>query len=99
MRVTKHIEKANETLLSFEIIPPRRGGDINALLSVLEDLVKFNPPYIDITSHAAEVLYEETANGEFKVKVKRKRPNRKVHYPHIRYLSIWENIPVNYMVR
>lgn len=74
MRVTEHIEKANETLISFEIIPPKRGGDIKALLSVLEDLVKFNPPYIDITSHAAEVLYEETSGGEFKVKVKRKRP-------------------------
>lgn len=74
MRVTEHIVKANETLISFEIIPPKRGGDIKALLSVLEDLVKFNPPYIDITSHAAEVLYEETSGGEFKVKVKRKRP-------------------------
>ncbi len=74
MRVTEHIAKANETLISFEIIPPKRGGDIKALLSVLEDLVKFNPPYIDITSHAAEVLYEETSGGEFKVKVKRKRP-------------------------
>lgn len=74
MRVTEHIAKANETLISFEIIPPKRGGDIKALLGVLEDLVKFNPPYIDITSHAAEVLYEETSGGEFKVKVKRKRP-------------------------
>ncbi|MEN8138701.1 MAG: methylenetetrahydrofolate reductase [Bacteroidota bacterium] len=74
MRVTEHLLKANETLISFEIIPPKRGGDIKALLSVLDDLVKFNPPYIDITSHAAEVLYEETASGEFKVKVKRKRP-------------------------
>lgn len=74
MRVTEHLAKANETLISFEIIPPRRGGDIKELLSVLEDLVGYNPPYIDITSHAAEVLYEETANGEFQVKVKRKRP-------------------------
>lgn len=74
MRVTEHLDKANETLISFEIIPPKRGGDIKQLLGVLEDLVKYNPPFIDITSHAAEVLYEETADGGFEMKIKRKRP-------------------------
>ena len=74
MRVTEHLAKANETLISFEIIPPKRGGNIKELLSTLEDIVKYNPPYIDITSHAAEVIYEETSTGEFKMKVKRKRP-------------------------
>ena len=74
MRVTEHLEKANETLISFEIIPPKRGGNIKELLSTLEDIVKYNPPYIDITSHAAEVIYEETSTGEFKMKIKRKRP-------------------------
>lgn len=74
MRVTEHIAKANETLISFEIIPPKRGGNIKQLLSTLEDITKYNPPYIDITSHAAEVIYEETATGEFKMKIKRKRP-------------------------
>ena len=74
MKVTEHLAKSNETLISFEIIPPKRGGDIKQLLSVLEDVVKFNPKYIDITSHAAEVIYEETATGDFKMRVKRKRP-------------------------
>jgi len=74
MRVTEHLQKAKETLISFEIIPPKRGGDIKQLLSVLEDLVKYNPPFIDITSHAAEILYEETAEGGFTMKIKRKRP-------------------------
>ena len=43
-------------------------------MSVLEDIVKYNPPFIDITSHAAEVMYEETPNGGYQMKVKRKRP-------------------------
>ncbi len=74
MKVTEHLDKAKEPLISFEIIPPKRGGDIHQLLSVLEDIVKYNPPFIDITSHAAEIVYEETKNGEFQMKVKRKRP-------------------------
>ena len=43
-------------------------------MSVLDVLAKYNPPFIDITSHAAEVIYEETNSGDFRVKVKRKRP-------------------------
>lgn len=74
MKVTEHLAKSNETLISFEIIPPKRGGDIKQLLAVLDDIIKYHPPFIDITSHAAEVIYEETKSGEMKMKVKRKRP-------------------------
>lgn len=74
MKVIEHLDKAKETLISFEIIPPKRGGNIKKLLGALEDLVKFNPPFIDITSHAAEVIHEETSGGEFRMKIKRKRP-------------------------
>ncbi|MDF1612859.1 methylenetetrahydrofolate reductase [Stygiobacter electus] len=74
MKVIEHLEKANNTLISFEIIPPKRGGNVKQLLQVLDDLVKYNPPFIDITSHAAEVMYEETPDGSLQMKVKRKRP-------------------------
>jgi len=73
MRVTEHFERAEEPLISFEIIPPRRGGDLNSLLGLIEDLSRHRPPFIDITSHAAEVVYEETPTGVQK-RVKRKRP-------------------------
>ena len=73
MKVIEHLEKAINPLISFELIPPKRGGDIKDLLSVLDDITKYNPPFIDITSHAAEVIYEETATG-IKKKIKRKRP-------------------------
>ena len=73
MKVIEHLEKAKKPLVSFEIIPPKRGGDIKSLLATVDDISKFNPPFIDITSHAAEVVYEETPNGITR-KVKRKRP-------------------------
>jgi len=73
MKVIEHLEKAKEPLISFELIPPKRGGDIKSVLSVLDAIMKYNPPFIDITSHAAEVIYEETPGG-IKKKVKRKRP-------------------------
>ncbi|MFA8342896.1 MAG: methylenetetrahydrofolate reductase [Rhodothermaceae bacterium] len=74
MKVVEHLEKAKNPLISFEIIPPKRGGDIKQLLATLEDIVKYNPPFIDITSHAAEVVYEEKDGGGISVKMKRKRP-------------------------
>lgn len=73
MKVIEHLEKATEPLISFEIIPPKRGGDIRGILAVLDDIIKYRPPFIDITSHSAEVVYEETPAGIKKI-IKRKRP-------------------------
>jgi methylenetetrahydrofolate reductase (NADPH) len=73
MKVTEHLDRATRPLISFEIIPPLRGGDIKGLLELIDDLVEHNPPFIDITSHSAEVIYEETSRG-IERRVKRKRP-------------------------
>lgn len=73
MKVIEHLERAKNPLISFEIIPPKRGGDIKGLFTILDDIIKYNPPFIDITSHSAEVIYEETDEG-IRKKVKRKRP-------------------------
>lgn len=73
MKVIEHLARATRPLISFEIIPPLRGGNVTGLLALIDDLVKYNPPFIDITSHAAEVIYEETPQG-IQRRVKRKRP-------------------------
>jgi len=73
MKVTEHLARAKQPLISFEIIPPKRGGDIRSLLKVIDDIIEYSPPFIDITSHAAEVIYEETPGG-IKKRIKRKRP-------------------------
>ncbi|MDH3470105.1 MAG: methylenetetrahydrofolate reductase [Acidimicrobiia bacterium] len=73
MKVTEHLEQATKPLISFEIIPPQRGGDLSRMLTLIEDLAVHRPPFIDITSHAAEVIYEETPTG-YQKRVKRKRP-------------------------
>jgi methylenetetrahydrofolate reductase (NADPH) len=73
MKVIEHLKKTDRPLISFELIPPMRGGDIKKIFSIIEDLLIFKPPFIDITSHAAEVVYEETSTG-IKKKIQRKRP-------------------------
>jgi methylenetetrahydrofolate reductase (NADPH) len=73
MKVIEHLERATEPLISFEIIPPLRGGNVQKLLQLIDDLIRYKPPYIDITSHAAQVIYQETTDGIRRV-IKRKRP-------------------------
>lgn len=73
MKVIEHLAKATEPMISFEVIPPKRGGDISSLLNVIDDIVRYKPPYIEITSHAAEVVYDETNHGIQK-RIIRKRP-------------------------
>lgn len=73
MRVTEHLAAATGPLITFEIVPPKRGGDLASLLRLAEDLAKHRPAYIDITSHAAEIVFEETPDG-VRNRVTRKRP-------------------------
>lgn len=74
MKVTEHIARASEPLLSFEIIPPERGGSIDGVFGIVEQLLPYEPPFIDVTSHSAEVYYEEMPDGAIRRHVKRKRP-------------------------
>ena len=74
MKVTEHYDRATEPLISFEIIPPKRGGSIQQVFESLDQVQKFRPPFIDITSHAAEAEFVDLGNGTMKRQVKRKRP-------------------------
>ena len=73
MKVIDHLQNTKRPLISFEIIPPLRGGDLASLLNLIETLAKYRPPFIDITSHSAEVVYDETPTG-YQKRIKRKRP-------------------------
>ncbi len=74
MKITELLARATEPLISYEIIPPKRGGSIEQVMAVVEDLMPFDPPFIDVTSHSAEAYYEEMTDGTWRRHVKRKRP-------------------------
>lgn len=74
MKVAEHLDRASEPLISYEIIPPKRGGSAEQMLGVVEELMPFDPPFIDVTSHSAEVSYEKQDDGTWQRCVKRKRP-------------------------
>lgn len=74
MRVTEHLDRATDTLFSYEIIPPMRGGHVRDIIAVVEQIAPYNPPFIDVTSHAAEASYEELPDGSIRRRVRKKRP-------------------------
>ncbi len=75
MKVIEHYEEATEPLISFEIIPPKRGGSVKVIFDSLDQIVeKVHPPFIDVTYHAAESHVEEQKDGTLKRVIRRKRP-------------------------
>lgn len=75
MRVTEYFEKAKgDTLVSFEVLPPLKGGSMQAIFDALDPLMEFKPPFIDVTYHREEFIYKRRASGYYEKTAIRKRP-------------------------
>lgn len=74
MYITELLARATHPLVSYEIIPPLRGASIQPVMDTIEQLIPFEPPFIDVTGHSAEVYYDELPDGTIRRRVKRKRP-------------------------
>lgn len=73
MKVTEHLQNTKDFAVSFEVIPPIRGGSVDKTLRLIEELSVYKPPFIDITSHSANLELIESDDGIQKI-VRRKRP-------------------------
>lgn len=75
MKVTDYFEKAaDQTLISFEVLPPLKGGSMKAIFDTLDPLMEFKPPFIDVTYHREEFLYKKRSSGYYEKASIRKRP-------------------------
>jgi methylenetetrahydrofolate reductase (NADPH) len=74
MKVTDHIEQANGTLFSFEILPPLKGKSIQSIYEGIDPLMEFKPKFVNVTYHREEFIYKERENGLLEKIAIRKRP-------------------------
>lgn len=66
MKVTEYIEKAQgQTLVSFEVLPPLKGGSMQDIFNTLDPLMEFKPPFIDVTYHREEFIYNRQSDGYY----------------------------------
>jgi len=74
MKIIDHINQAQGTLVSFEVLPPLKGKGIGALYKHLDPLMEFKPAYINVTYHRSEHVFKKRSDGSFEKVVVRKRP-------------------------
>ena len=75
MKVTDHIKAAEgQTLVSYEVLPPLKGGAMKDIFNMLDPLMEFKPPFIDVTYHREEVVFNKRASGYYEKVSIRKRP-------------------------
>ena len=74
MKVTDYIESAEDTLFSFEILPPLKGKSIQSIYDGIDPLMEFNPKFVNVTYHREEYVYKEKENGLLEKVSIRKRP-------------------------
>lgn len=75
MKVTEYFENAaDQTLISFEILPPLKGGRMQAIFESLDPLMEFKPPFVDVTYHREEFIYKRKDSGYYEKTAIRKRP-------------------------
>jgi len=75
MKVTEYFEQAkDQTLVSFEVLPPLKGGRMQDIFAALDPLMEFKPPFIDVTYHREEFIYKKRKSGYYEKTAIRKRP-------------------------
>lgn len=57
------IEGRRNPFLSLEILPPLKGNSIFKVFDIIERLKKFDPQFVNITSHHSEYIYKPLPNG------------------------------------
>jgi methylenetetrahydrofolate reductase (NADPH) len=74
MKVIEIIQQSEKTVFSFELLPPLKGQQPDKLYRTIDELIEYNPQYINITTHRDEVEFRELPGGLMQKKTVRKRP-------------------------
>lgn len=74
MKIIDHIQGANKTLFSFEILPPQRGESIQNIYNGIDPLMEFKPSFIDVTYHREDFIEKKRPDGSYEKVITKKRP-------------------------
>ena len=66
MKIIDLIKDSKSPVFSFEILPPLKGNSIYKVYDIIDKLLKFNPKFVNITSHHSEYIYKPLPDGTHK---------------------------------
>lgn len=66
IKIIDIIRERKNPLFSFEILPPLKGNSIYKVFDIIEKLKKFEPKFVNITSHHSEYIYKPLPDGTHK---------------------------------
>lgn len=73
MKLTEYL-KPDQTLFSFEVLPPLKGKSIDSLYAAIDPLMEFKPAFVDVTYHREEFIERPRKDGGYDKVSIRKRP-------------------------
>lgn len=74
MKINEILNEAKDPIFSFEILPPLKGNSVYKVYGIIDKLMKFNPKFVNITSHHSEYIYKPLPDGTHKRVSVVKRP-------------------------
>lgn len=72
MHVIEALNNSKEFLISLEITPPNKGQGIEEIFTTVDNLMPFNPSFINVTYHQPQVVYEEINGTIYRVPKRKK---------------------------
>jgi len=93
MNIAEKLNSSDHPLFTFELLPPLKGRGIDAIYDTIDNLLEFNSSYINITSHAADIVYKNMPDGSISKMVVRKRPGSVATAAAIKYKYNIEVVP------
>lgn len=74
MSVIDTLQNTTKTAFSIEVLPPLKGNSIERVFNTIDQLLEFDPKYINITTHRSEIAYRTLPNGLYEQVQQRHRP-------------------------
>ncbi|MCH5237563.1 MAG: methylenetetrahydrofolate reductase [NAD(P)H] [Muribaculaceae bacterium] len=66
MKIIDIIKESKDPIFSFEILPPLKGNSIYKVFNIIDKLKRFNPQFVNITSHHSEYIYKPLPDGSLR---------------------------------
>jgi methylenetetrahydrofolate reductase (NADPH) len=72
MNIAFLLKETKKTLFSFELLPPLKGGNIEAIYDIIDPITEFSPININVTYHREEIIYKKHPGGLLEPRTVRK---------------------------